>query len=157
MKDYEIVYIIHPDLEGSIEKITERIKKVVEDHQGEVLKEENWGKKKLAYPIKKNSVGIYQFLTARMESIRIKDVERILKLLEEIIRFIIVAQEEAKESPRREKPRTSQGSRPIRKKEGAEKPQKKTEESKEESAERLIELDKKLKEIIGDETSEEEK
>lgn len=157
MKDYEIVYIIHPDLEGSIEKITERIKKVIEDHQGEVVKEENWGKKKLAYPIKKNSVGIYQFLTARMESKKIKDVERILKLSEEIIRFIVVAREEEKESPKRQKPRTLPEKKPIRKSESIEKPLKKTEESKEESAERLIELDKKLKEIIGDETSEEKK
>jgi len=160
LKNYEIVYIIHPDLEGSIEKITDRIKKTVEDHNGKILREDNWGKKKLAYLIKKNSVGIYQFLLVSIDSKMIKDIERVLRLSEEIIRYIIVAQEEEVKAVKevREKVKSKSAKPTIETKvKKTIKPKSKIKETKEESEERLIELDKKLKEIIGVENSEEKK
>ncbi len=154
MKKYEIVYIIHPDLEGSTAKITEKVKKDVEGLKGKVISSESWGKKKLAYEIKHNAYGIYEFLVIEMDPAKIKEVERSLRLSEEIIRQMVVLVEEKEksgiEAPRR-KPAVRKA--PVEEKKEAEKaPEKKktkAEEEKEEK-ERQKELDEKLKEIIGD-------
>ena len=149
MKKYEIVYIIHPDLEGSTAKITEKVKKAIEDQKGKVFQEESWGKKKLAYEVKHNTFGIYEFVAAEIEPSKIKEVERSLRLSEEIIRSMIVLVEE-KIEPEAPKKRVNKPTK-IEKKEKAkeEKPKKTKVETKKEEKERQKELDEKLKEIIG--------
>lgn len=176
MKKYELVYIIHPDLEGSTAKITEKVKKTITDSKGVIITEENWGKKKLAYEIKKNSFGIYEFLLVEMDPLKIKELERTLRLSEEIIRsMVVLAEEGAMVTKRERKPEketkktgkvveksedTKKEDKPVKevktektpevKEEKPEKETKKTKAIKEkEEKERLEELDEKLKAIIG--------
>jgi len=57
---YEILYIIDSSLEESqIEKISNEVKAVITDDGGEILKEVNWGKRTLAFPVKKKTEGLY--------------------------------------------------------------------------------------------------
>lgn len=160
MKKYEIVYIIHPDLEGSTSKITEKVKSILEKSGGKVLNEESWGKKKLAYEIGKNSVGIYEFLLVEMESASVKEVERTLRLSEEIIRSMVVAAEEEVEGKPRDMAKATKkyGAKPKEtavkeEKETAQKevkePKKTKAEKEKEEKERQKELDEKLQAIIG--------
>lgn len=144
MAKYEIVYIIHPDLEGTTEKITEKIKILVKTNKGEVKSEENWGKRKLAYPIMKNSYGIYQFLTIEMPSEKVREVERALRLSEEIIRFLVVVPEVEMAKAKAQKKKTAI----VEEKKVKPEPKKTAKEEKE----RLEEIDKKLQAIIGDES-----
>jgi len=176
MKKYEITYIIHPDLEGSIDKITEKVKSVIVKSKGAIIVEEDWGKKKLAYEINKSKFGIYEFLNIEIDPAKIKEVERTLRLSEEIIRSMIVLSDEGVESPEKitgvksektakkdtkqvEKEKADITEDNIVEKKEKEEPaiveEKKTakSEDKKEEKTRLEELDKKLKEIIGPDES----
>jgi len=157
MKKYELVYIIHPDLEGSTAKIIEKVKGVVEKSGGKVLNEDSWGKKKLAYEIDKNTFGIYSFLLVEMEAGSIKELGRTLRLSEEIIRSMIVLAEEEVKIKAPEKKTVKKVKEDIKevkdeetKDSEKEKKTKKTKVEKEkEEKERQKELDEKLQAIIG--------
>jgi small subunit ribosomal protein S6 len=90
-KNYELLYIVHPDLEGSIEKITEKVAGFIVKAGGKVTSHEDLGKRKLAYKIAKNDFGIYSLVYFDVESTQLKDVERDLRLSEEIMRSMVVA------------------------------------------------------------------
>ncbi len=150
MKKYEITYIIHPDLEGSTEKITEKIKAAIEKSGGKVLNEESWGKKRLAYPISKNIFGIYTFLVAEIDPGKTKELERTLRLSEEIIRSLVVKAGEKESVTRKvqeKKTKIVKESKEAETKLAAKKDKKPKEK---EEKERQKELDEKLKEIIGE-------
>ncbi len=153
MKKYEIVYIIHPDLEGSTAKITEKVKKDVEGRKGKILSEESWGKKKLAYEIKHNTYGIYEYMVVEIDPAAINEVERLLRISEEIMRQMIVLVEEGREvkAETTKKKTTMKKESPAKKDEAPKISQKKTKtETAKEEKERQKELDEKLKEIIGE-------
>ena len=70
MKYYEILYIVHPALEGGhLQDITKSIDEVLEKNGVKIKVQDNWGRKKLAYPIEKQNYGTYvltQFESAGM-------------------------------------------------------------------------------------------
>ena len=91
MNQYETVFILTPVL--SDEQMKEAVKKY-EDHLtgagAEIVHEENWGMKKLAYPIQKKSTGFYQLVEYKAEGNVIADVETELKRDERVLRFLTV-------------------------------------------------------------------
>ena len=91
MNQYETVFILTPVL--SEEQMKEAVKKY-EDHLtsagAEIVHEENWGMRKLAYPIQKKSTGFYQLIEYKAEGTVIADVETELKRDERILRFLTV-------------------------------------------------------------------
>ena len=91
MNQYETVFILTPVL--SEEQMKEAVKKY-EDHLtgagAEIVHEENWGMRKLAYPIQKKSTGFYQLIEYKSEGNVIADVETELKRDERILRFLTV-------------------------------------------------------------------
>ncbi len=86
---YEIVTIFVPDI--AEEKLNEKIKKVknlISSSNGEVIKEENWGNKKLAYEIKKFSNGIYYFIFCSVEKTTfVNDIKNLFSKDENILRY----------------------------------------------------------------------
>lgn len=89
MHQYEIAVLYHPDLEVDLSKAEEKIKKIVTDNGGKVAKEDNWGKRKLAYPIKSNEHAIYVFYTVELPGEAVMKVESTLNITGEVIRFLI--------------------------------------------------------------------
>ncbi|MCR5659488.1 MAG: 30S ribosomal protein S6 [Bacteroidales bacterium] len=91
MNQYETVFILTPVL--SDEQMKEAVKKY-EDHLtqagAEIVHEENWGMRKLAYPIQKKSTGFYQLIEYKAEGTVIADVETELKRDERVMRFLTV-------------------------------------------------------------------
>ena len=91
MNQYETVFILTPVL--SDEQMKEAVKKY-EDHLAnagaEIVHEEHWGMRKLAYPIQKKSTGFYQLIEYKAEGNVIADVETELKRDERILRFLTV-------------------------------------------------------------------
>ena len=60
MKYYEVLYIVHPALEGGhLHDIVKSIDALIDKYGGKIEAQDNWGKKKLAYPIDKQNYGIY--------------------------------------------------------------------------------------------------
>ena len=91
MNQYETVFILTPVL--SDEQMKEAVKKY-EDHLthvgAEIVHEEHWGMRKLAYPIQKKSTGFYQLIEYKAEGDIIADFETELKRDERILRFLTV-------------------------------------------------------------------
>ena len=96
MKFYEVTYIVHSALqEGRLEDIIQSVDKLITTNDGEILYQDNWGRKKLAYMIDKQKYGTYIFL-----QLKIKDSEGTKPLIAEfehntnILRHLLVAIEE---------------------------------------------------------------
>ena len=91
MNQYETVFIVTPVL--SEDQMKEAVKKY-EDYLGqngaEIVHEEHWGMRKLAYPIQKKSTGFYQLIEFKAEGNVIADLETELKRDERILRFLTV-------------------------------------------------------------------
>ena len=91
MNQYETVFILTPVL--SDEQMKEAVKKYEDqltNNGAEIVHEENWGMRKLAYPIQKKSTGFYQLIEYKAEGNVIADVETELKRDERVLRFLTV-------------------------------------------------------------------
>lgn len=89
MNQYEIAILYDPDLEIDLEKATSRVEKIFTDNGGKIINADNWGKRKLAYPIKKNESAVYVFYTLELPAESVRKVEGILNITDEVIRFLI--------------------------------------------------------------------
>lgn len=81
--------LYHPDLEIDLEKAENRVAKIITDNSGKITKTDNWGKRKLAYPIKKQDFAVYVFYTVEMPAESVAKVEQTFNITDEIIRFLI--------------------------------------------------------------------
>lgn len=89
MNTYEIAVLYHPDLEIDLEKAESRVKKIIADNGGNISKTDNWGKRKLAYPINKQEFAVYVFYTAEIPGGSVAKIEQTLNITDEVIRFLI--------------------------------------------------------------------
>ena len=89
MNQYEIAVLYHPDLEVDLEKATSRVEKIFTDNGGSVIAQDNWGKRKLAYTIKKCESAIYVIYTVEFPPENVRKVESTLNITDEVIRFLI--------------------------------------------------------------------
>jgi small subunit ribosomal protein S6 len=86
---YEIGFIITPDAnEDEVKKIIESITGTIKKAKGTVAGIDEWGRKKMAYPIKKHLEGNYVFILAEVDGSVIADLERRLKQMEKVLRYI---------------------------------------------------------------------
>lgn len=90
MRSYELVFIVHPDLEDNpIKDLIEQVKGWITDSGGTVSNVDIWGKRKLAYPIRKQSEGQYVLIHGEMDPDITAQMERNFRLTEPIMRFLI--------------------------------------------------------------------
>ena len=91
MREYEFVYVIQPDATPEREaEIHQRIDQVVTDHSGRLLLRDDWGKRRLAYEIKKFQKGHYfqvNFLGLGKE---IAEIERLMRIDADVLRYLTV-------------------------------------------------------------------
>ncbi|MHA1543675.1 MAG: 30S ribosomal protein S6 [Alphaproteobacteria bacterium] len=91
MRDYELTLVIDPDLTSeNRKKLITKIKKLVTDLKGKLSGSEDWGEKKLAYPIKKKELGYYFWLAIKLPAEAPAQLEKKLKLEEGVIRYLLV-------------------------------------------------------------------
>lgn len=81
--------LFHPDLEIDLEKATGRVEKILADNKAKITKTDNWGKRKLAYPIAKQEFAVYVFYTVEIPAENIRRIEQTFNITDEIIRFLI--------------------------------------------------------------------
>lgn len=86
---YEIAVLYDPGLEVDLEKATSRVEKIFTDNGATIKNTDNWGKRKLAYSIKKHDMAIYVFYTVEMPGANVQKLESILNITDEVIRFLI--------------------------------------------------------------------
>jgi len=93
MRNYEVAYIADPDLdEQALAALDERVAGWITAAGGSTIQVDRWGKRRMAYPIKKRLDGVYVFVQASLPPRATLDVERELRLQESILRFMITAQ-----------------------------------------------------------------
>ena len=90
MKNYELVYVVRPNAEDEVkEAVLNKIQEVISAH-GEVEKVDTWGNRKLAYQIAKFSEGFYVLVNFKASADLPKELDRNLKINENVIRHMIV-------------------------------------------------------------------
>ncbi|MBR1505154.1 MAG: 30S ribosomal protein S6 [Prevotella sp.] len=91
MNQYETVFILTPVLsDEQMKETVDKFKKLLTDNGAEILNEETWGLKKMAYQIEKKTSGFYNLLEFKAEPSVIKTLETGFRRDEKVIRFITV-------------------------------------------------------------------
>ena len=89
MNNYETVFILTPVLSDvQMKEAVEKFKALLVEEGAEIINEENWGLKKMAYPIQKKSTGFYQLIEFNAEPSVIEKLEINFRRDERIIRFL---------------------------------------------------------------------
>ncbi|TLS48884.1 30S ribosomal protein S6 [Paenibacillus antri] len=90
MRKYEIMYIVRSDVEeAAVQAIVERFQGII-NNGGEVTKTNVMGKRRLAYEINKNRDGIYVLVNFTATPEIVKELDRVMRITDEVIRFMIV-------------------------------------------------------------------
>ncbi len=88
---YEIGYVLNPEVsDENVKKVSDSILEIIKKAEGEVENVDEWGRKPLAYPIQKHNEGIFTFINTDVDGSVISNIERRLKLSEEVMRFIVL-------------------------------------------------------------------
>ncbi len=90
MREYELAVLYHPDLEVDLTKAEERIATIIKNNKGEITATDNWGKRKLAYPIGKLEHAVYVIYTINLPAERAQKLEQTVNITDEVIRFLLV-------------------------------------------------------------------
>ena len=97
---YESVYIARPDISATqVETLTADMTKILEENGGKVTKDEYWGLKSLAYRIKKNRKGHYSLLNIDAPAAALTEMERNMRLHEDVLRYMSIRVDEHEEEP----------------------------------------------------------
>ena len=94
MKEYELTVLIHPDLEADIEKPLAKVRDIVKNADGEIVNEDNWGKKKLAYKINKEDFAVYVYFDVKLPAEAPLKISNTLNITEEVLRYLLVTVDE---------------------------------------------------------------
>ncbi|MFA7244350.1 MAG: 30S ribosomal protein S6 [Patescibacteria group bacterium] len=98
MRQYELTYLISDDVpEGDINKVSGKVNGYIADAKGKVLKEESWGRRKLAYPIKKQQFATYITLNFELEPENLREIEKDIMHAPEILRHLTIVRDFGKE------------------------------------------------------------
>jgi small subunit ribosomal protein S6 len=145
--DYELAYIIPAKFsEDEVPKINHKITRLILDSGGQILNDESWGKRKLAYPIKQNKYGYYQILKFALEPNFLQKIEHQLRLDSSILRYL-TTKVKYRKTTEKEKKRAELKKVEVKKIE-----EKKIEKPKLEKVKKISieDLDQKLDEILKD-------
>lgn len=94
MKAYELSILFHPDLEMNLDPAIDKVKKLIASHGGEITKEENDGKKRLAYPIKGQDFAVYYYMDLNLPAEAPAKISSVLNITDEVIRYLLVRADE---------------------------------------------------------------
>lgn len=90
-REYETIYImrssVHPD---EADRIAQRVKDVISSRGGKLLRVDNWGRRRLAYPIQKGTRGVFVYLKYAGYSDLVAELERNLRLIDDVMRHLTV-------------------------------------------------------------------
>jgi len=92
MREYELVFIVRSDLdETAFNEVVEKVKSWISEPGGQVTKVDLWGKRRLAYPIRKQVEGQYVQVNMKMSPQIGRELERNLRFLDPVIRYLLLA------------------------------------------------------------------
>ncbi len=89
MRQYELMLVFRPSADHTAKNREEFVKKLVDSLGGTVKNVTDWGKKQLAYPIAKQTEGVYMIVAIDGEALKVADIEKYMKLQHEVIRYLL--------------------------------------------------------------------
>jgi small subunit ribosomal protein S6 len=96
LSNYELTYILRPLEEANLTATGERITTIVQNAGGEIVARNDWGRRRLAYPIRKIPDGYYTTLYVKLPGASIRGIERSLQLIDDVQRYLVVRVDEFK-------------------------------------------------------------
>jgi small subunit ribosomal protein S6 len=94
MREYELVFIVHPDLdENAFKELIDKVQGWITEAGGTIAKVDLWGKRRMAYAIRKQREGQYVLLHTQMDPKYSATLERNLRFTEPVMRFLLTAVE----------------------------------------------------------------
>lgn len=94
MSLYESIFIVRPSLsDDDTNKLIDKMKGVLEKSGGTLLKQENWGKKKLAYEVKRERKGTFVYFYFKSPGNVVSELERSYRLEDSVLKFLTVRQD----------------------------------------------------------------
>lgn len=94
MKEYELTVLIHPDLEVDLDAPLDKVRALVKDNGGEIVKEDNWGKKRLAYRINGQDFAVYVYMDVKLPAEAPLKISNTLNITDEVLRYLLVKVDE---------------------------------------------------------------
>ena len=94
MNAYEVMYIVKPVEEEAFEAVVAKFENLINNNGGNVEKTDRWGKKRLAYEIQDLSEGLYVLVTFQAEPACIKELDRVMRITDEVLRHMIISKGE---------------------------------------------------------------
>lgn len=94
MKEYELTVLIHPDLEAEIDTPLTKVRDIITKAGGEIIKEDNWGKKKLAYKINREDFAVYVYMDISLPSDAPLKISNTFNITDEVLRYLLVTVDE---------------------------------------------------------------
>ena len=99
MRHYEIVFLVHPDQSAQVPAMIERYKATIEEASGKIHRLEDWGRRHLAYPIKKIHKAHYVLMNIECDQATLEDLESGFRFNDAILRSLTLLQDEAITAP----------------------------------------------------------
>ena len=90
MNKYEVMFIAKPLEDAEIDPIAEFVSNLIKKNGGNVEKVDRWGKRHLAYPVKKQADGNYVLINFEADPAVIKEIDRVMKIQDDILKHLIV-------------------------------------------------------------------
>jgi small subunit ribosomal protein S6 len=96
MREYEVMLILPPDAEDSVvDGVVERITGILSERGGEVSQVDKWGRRRLAYEIAHQTEGFYVIVAFKAEPDALPELDRVLSLADDVLRFKVVLRKAA--------------------------------------------------------------
>jgi small subunit ribosomal protein S6 len=89
VKEYELTVLIHPDLEADLETPLTKVRDIIKNAGGTIVREDNWGKKKLAYPIKREDFAVYVYMDLELPADAPLKISNIFNITDEVLRYLL--------------------------------------------------------------------
>ena len=120
MRHYEIVFMVHPDQSEQVPAMIERYRATVESNGGQIHRLEDWGRRQLAYPIKKLIKAHYVLMNVEWGAEEMEELTSAFRFNDAVIRHMVYARDEAvtEPSPMMKEKDDSRGERPARRDDG---------------------------------------
>jgi small subunit ribosomal protein S6 len=94
MKEYELTVLIHPDLETDLEAPLGKVRDIIKSAGGQIVREDNWGKKRLAYQINREDFAVYVYMDVKLPFDAPLKISNTLNITDEVLRYLLVSVDE---------------------------------------------------------------
>lgn len=91
MREYELTVLFQPDLETNLDPALNKVRELITNNKGKIAREDNWGKKKLAYRIAREDFAVYVYFELELPAEAVAKVNSTLNITDEVLRHLLVS------------------------------------------------------------------